>query len=78
MDTQLLQYFIGAAITGAVALLWRIDRTLARQGDGLIRVTKAFGDHEERDREDFRRLTDHIDSVRAEQLRVAADMRSTP
>jgi len=65
MTEQVVQYVIGVGVAGALALLWKIDRAVTKQNGSLTRVAEDLAEHKANDREDFRRLYDKIDELRA-------------
>lgn len=72
---QLVEYFVGAGVTAAIALLWKVDRAIARHNGALSHVMQ------EQARVAAALLAENghvaeitlgkIDSVRDEQRRVA-------
>jgi len=67
MDDTLVQYLIGVAVTAAVALLWKVDRAVARHNGALSHVIEE----QARVATQLLRENTKIDDVRDEQRRVA-------
>lgn len=63
-DPVLVDSLIAAGIAAAVALLWKMDRSLNRLTSVIAGLSHDFDEHRKNNREDFRDVWEKIDALK--------------